>query len=75
MFDTSGTYEANLWLLEKIQAASQSELSIVCTTLYGIWYWRNKQVWEGKIVPGNVAIECSMKMVQDWKNAIATGKK
>lgn len=69
LYDTSEMYDANLWLLEKFEVATQSELLKVCSVLYGIWFWRNKQVWEGKVVPGKTAMECSFKMVQEWKEA------
>ncbi|XP_074347093.1 uncharacterized protein LOC141685916 [Apium graveolens] len=66
-------HEANVWLLEKLEVAPQSEILKVCTVLHGIWDCRNKQVWEGKVVPGRVAMDCSIKMLQDWKKAKARG--
>ena len=69
LIDTSEMHEANVWLLEKLETAPQSEILKVCTVLYGIWYWRNKKVWEDKVVPGRVAMDCSIKMLQDWKKA------
>ncbi|KAL8114290.1 hypothetical protein AgCh_021225 [Apium graveolens] len=73
LYDTNEMYEANVWLLHKLETGSQSEITQVCSVLYGIWFWRNKQVWEGKVVTGKVAVECYSKMVQDWKEARARG--
>ncbi|KAL8124645.1 hypothetical protein AgCh_012338 [Apium graveolens] len=73
LYDTNEMDEANVWLLHKLETASQSEITQVCMVLYGIWFWRNKQVWEGKTVTGKVAVECCSKMVQDWKEARAKG--
>lgn len=44
LYDTREMYEANLWLPEKLELAPQSELTLLCTVLHEIWYWRNKQV-------------------------------
>lgn len=53
------------WLLNKMESASLDEMHKVCTVLWGIWFWRNKRVWEEKVVTPNIAMENSFKSVQD----------
>ena len=35
--------------------------------LWGIWFARNKKVWEGKILSSAVAMEISTKVVGEWQ--------
>ena len=37
--------------------------------LWGIWHWRNKKVWEGKIVTSEFAMDSSFRMLADWVHA------
>ncbi|XP_074376703.1 uncharacterized protein LOC141718222 [Apium graveolens] len=38
-------------------------------TLWGIWFARNRKVWEDKQTPPNVAMEVASKMVDEWQKA------
>ncbi|XP_074326804.1 uncharacterized protein LOC141664750 [Apium graveolens] len=69
--DTTNLYEADVWLLDKLETTSQSDSTKVCTVLYGIWYGRNKRVWENKVMSGETVMDICSKMLQDWKNANA----
>lgn len=42
---------------------------MVATVLSGVWFARNKRVWEGKIVTPAVTMELSAKMIQEWVEA------
>ncbi|KAK1372922.1 hypothetical protein POM88_029115 [Heracleum sosnowskyi] len=37
--------------------------------LWGIWFFRNKLVWENKVVTAKVVTDWSSKMVVDWQLA------
>lgn len=68
-FDMSDVFAAPEWLLHKLSGSSQEELVKICTVLYGIWVWRNKKVWENKVVTGTLDMEHSFKMVKEWRDA------
>lgn len=57
------------WLLSKINDASSEEVVKVCTVLWGIWYWRNKRVWEDKSVTPAFAMDGSFKSLSEWQRA------
>lgn len=57
------------WLLSKVNDASSEEVVKVCTVLWGIWYWRNKKVWEDKSVTPALAMARSFSSVSEWQKA------
>lgn len=57
------------WVLKKLTDAPVDEVVKVCVVLWGIWYWRNKKVWENRVVSPELAMEGSFRLVKDWKEA------
>lgn len=57
------------WLLEKITTLNSRDLSKVCMVLWGIWHWRNKKIWNEKVVSPGFAMDSSLKMHSDWIEA------
>ena len=41
------------------------------TVLLGIWMVRNNRVWEGKWVSPAMAVEWSLKQINEWKQAVS----
>ncbi|KAL8148278.1 hypothetical protein AgCh_005592 [Apium graveolens] len=42
--------------------------------LSGIWFWRNKKVWEDKSTTPTIAMDSSLKIVADWRDVRAKNK-
>lgn len=59
------------WLIQKINEGKVEEVSKIAIVLWGIWSWRNKKVWEGKVVSQTLAVDGSTKIVRDWRQAMA----
>ncbi|KAL8133721.1 hypothetical protein AgCh_008966 [Apium graveolens] len=66
-FDMRNVTSAQEWLLKKFSEASHEELGKIYVVLWGVWYWRNKRVWEGKMINPKLAIEGSFRTVEDWR--------
>lgn len=60
------------WLLQKLSMADHDEIILIAKVLYGIWFFRNKKVWENKTVNSRVTMDWSVKYFADWKLAKAS---
>lgn len=60
---------ASSWLLETLSKGNTDKSHKMAIILSGIWFSRNKKVWEGKEITPTVALELSTKQVQDWQEA------
>lgn len=65
-YDWSEVENANDWLLGKISSASAEEVAKICIVLWGVWFWRNKRVWENKIITSAFAMDNSFKFYSEW---------
>lgn len=61
--------DASIWLLEKLNLESCERFSMIAMTLWGIWFFRNKIVWEDRVVSTKFVMEWSLKQLTDWKKA------
>lgn len=68
-YDMSEVVYAPEWLLYKLESSSQAEVIKISTVLWGIWFWRNKRVWEEKVINPAIAMETSCRNVQEWRKA------
>lgn len=68
-YDMSEVVSAPEWLLYKLESSSQVEAVKISTVLWGIWFWRNKRVWEGNVINPVIAMEMSCRNVQEWRKA------
>lgn len=59
------------WLLNKLKMTSSDEMMRIDVVLWGIWFWRNKRVWENIQVTPALAVDWSSKMLAEWKKANA----
>lgn len=48
--DMQDVESASSWLLEMISKENADTIQKMATVLSGIWFSRNKKVWEGKII-------------------------
>lgn len=69
MYDWSNIANAQDWLLQKLSSGTSEELVKVCVTLWGIWYWRNKKVWDGRVVTPAFAMDSSFQVSSEWLQA------
>ena len=69
VYDMEGVNSASEWLLYKLSSASSDEIMKIVKVLWGVWFWRNKRVWENKKVHASTAMDWSTKEVSDWRTA------
>lgn len=55
------------WLMNTLSQVNDDEILKVSIVLWGIWGWRNKRVWEGKVASTAVAMNNSFGHVEEWK--------
>lgn len=58
---------ASSWLITRLGLSSSDEVQSIARVLWGIWFFRNKRVWENKVVTATVAMAWSAKNIFDWK--------
>ena len=68
-FDMDSVEDAPQWLLQKLKEADPEEVMLIARVLWGIWFFRNRRVWENKVVSAMVAMEWSAKYIADWRKA------
>ncbi|XP_074351614.1 uncharacterized protein LOC141690738 [Apium graveolens] len=68
-YDWSQTEFAPEWLIQKLSTTTNEEKVKICVVLWGIWHWRNKKVWEGKVVTPSFAMDSSFRMLSKWTQA------
>lgn len=68
-FDMSDVEYASSCMLDVISKENAENIQRMAIVLSGIWFSRNKKIWEGKIISPAIAIDLSNKQVQDWKEA------
>lgn len=69
VFDMSLEGSVPSWLLAKLEVASESEGIVIAKVLWGIWFFRNKKIWENKVVTAIVAMDWSAKSIANWSQA------
>lgn len=57
------------WLLDKLSSESGDKLCRIAMTLWGIWFFRNKKVWEGRVVSATFAMDWSLNQLKVWQEA------
>lgn len=71
-YDMSRVEFAPDWLLDKLHNAPFTEVAAIVRVLWGVWFFRNKRVWEGKNVTASFAMDWSSKFISDWRSAKAS---
>lgn len=61
--------DLSVWLLSKPGTETEVKLVQIAKILWGIWFARNKKVWDGNIISPSIAMEISTKTVSDWRAA------
>lgn len=68
-FDMWSVENAAEWLLEKLSTESSEVLTKIATVLWGVWFARNKKIFEERTMTPAIIMEWSRKQVQEWKEA------
>lgn len=66
-YDVSAVECAADWLLDKLNTETMDRLIIITAVLTGIWFARNKKVWEKKEIEANIVMKMSLKQIKDWQ--------
>ena len=54
------------WLLERLSTDSSEVLSKIATVMWGVWFARNKKIFEEKVMTPAAVMSWSRNQVQDW---------
>lgn len=57
------------WLLKKLSSGSKQELVVISTVLSGIWFMRNKHIFENRVMTPAVGMEGSKQQIKEWQEA------
>lgn len=69
VFDMWEVKNAADWLLHKLSNDTEDNLVKISAVLWGVWFARNNQVFEGKKMKSNFIISWSMKQITEWRMA------
>ena len=58
------------WLLKRLQEDTHDHLVTIAAVLWGIWFARNKRIWEGKVMSPKLAVQGSYKQINEWKDSV-----
>ena len=68
-YDMMAVESAPEWLLNRVNEGTMQEVCKVASVLWGIWYGRNKRVWDDKLISPAIATDWSMRAVKEWQQA------
>lgn len=68
-YDIWEVEDVSRWLLDKLSSESYDRLKLFAMTLWGIWFFRNKKVWEQKVVTAEFAMDWSLMQLKEWGEA------
>lgn len=63
--------DAPRWLLDRFVNDSPARLELIAKVLWGIWFARNQNLWEGKVLTAAIAMDISGKVIKEWQSAMA----
>ncbi|XP_074323159.1 uncharacterized protein LOC141660097 [Apium graveolens] len=73
-YDMRMVEDAPGWLLHKLSNDNENEITKICIILWGIWFSRNKRVWEDNTISAVIAMGNSFSHVQEWKATVSRVK-
>lgn len=60
---------APMWLLDKLSTEVEDKLVKIAAVLWGVWFARNKKIFEGRSIHPAGAMSWSMQQIEEWKAA------
>lgn len=61
-------------LLQRFSVESYDLLAAIAMTLWGIWFFQKKKVWDNKVVTTQFTMDWSNRQLEDWKVAKSKSK-
>ncbi|KAL8094027.1 hypothetical protein AgCh_035785 [Apium graveolens] len=62
---TPGDQSVSTWLLSLLSNVSKEVLTKVVAILWGIWFFRNKKIWENKVVTARMVVNWGKTRISD----------
>lgn len=59
------------WILQVLSTESEEKVRHIAIVLWGIWMARNRKVWDGNNLTPELAIQSSVRQVDQWREAQA----
>lgn len=57
------------WLLDKLCIETEENVIKIATVIWGVWWARNKQVWDNVVLTTETAMAWSSKQIAEWREA------
>ncbi|XP_074378399.1 uncharacterized protein LOC141719937 [Apium graveolens] len=57
------------WLLQKLATGSKEETLKIVTVLWGVWFTRNKRIFENKVMTPDFVMAWSRRQIVEWQEA------
>ncbi|XP_074322969.1 uncharacterized protein LOC141659929 [Apium graveolens] len=70
VFDMMEIESASSWMLNNLETNTHESLVTITNVLWGIWFGRNKKLWEGKYLSPSAVVELNARQITEWKNAV-----
>lgn len=67
-YDTQNEEHASEWLLNKLNTESKENMIKISAVLWGIWFARNKRIFEGKNMTPAFVMDWSTKQIAEWRS-------
>ncbi|KAL8099920.1 hypothetical protein AgCh_032253 [Apium graveolens] len=64
-----GDQSVSSWLISLLTSEAKDVLTKVVAVLWGIWFFRNKKIWEDKLVTAQVVVNWGTTRISDWFQA------
>lgn len=68
--DVQNVESAPSWLLDRLCVENEDNITKISQVLWGIWFARNKLVWEKVKLSPSVVMDISSKNIKVWQEAI-----
>lgn len=68
--DMSRVESAPNWLLNRLCNESNENIIKIATVLWGVWFARNKRVWDHKRLTPAITVELSKNQISEWQQAM-----
>ncbi|XP_063946005.1 uncharacterized protein LOC135151475 [Daucus carota subsp. sativus] len=68
-YDMREAYSVSDCLLHESAIAKYEDIVSICLVLWGIWFWRNKKVWQNQWMNHAIPMEITFKVYKEWKTA------
>lgn len=68
-YDISDVEYVSEWLLNKLSTDTAENLGRISAVLWGVWFARNKRIFENKNMSPAVTMNWSMTQIKEWRDA------